>query len=124
MALLSTAGETQALQSLDASAVGSNLLLWVSLHTNSPGSPGTGANETSGGGYTRITNTWTASSAGSARTNVSGMTFATPGITAITHAGTFSLVSSGVFGIGAPLGASVTAASITVAVGAISLSAS
>lgn len=125
MALLSTAGETQALQSLDASAVGSNLLLWVSLHTASPGSPGTGANENpSTGGYVRITNTWTASSAGSARTNVSGMTFSTAGTTAVTHLGTFSASSVGTFGIGLPLGSSVTAASITVAVGAASLTAS
>jgi hypothetical protein len=122
MALLSTAGETQALQSLDASAVGSNLLLWVSLHTATPGQ--TGASETSGGGYARITNTWTASSGGSARTNVSAMTFSTPGVTAITHLGTFSAITAGTFGIGLPLGSSVTAASITVAAGAASLTAS
>jgi hypothetical protein len=123
MALLSTAGETQALQSLDASAVGSNLLLWVSLHV-SPGPSTTGANENpSTGGYVRITNTWTASSGGSARTNVSGMTFSTAGVTAVTHLGTFSASSAGTFGIGLPLGSSVTAASITVASGAASLTA-
>jgi hypothetical protein len=123
MALLSTSGETQALQSLDASAVGSNLLLWVSLHTASPAQ--TGANENPAtGGYVRITNTWTASSGGSARTNVSGMTFSTLGTVAVTHLGTWSASTVGTFGIGLPLGSSVTAASITVASGAASLTAS
>lgn len=122
MALLSTAGETQALQSLDASAVGSNLLLWVSLHTATPGQTGASENPSTGG-YVRITNTWTASSGGSARTNVSGMTFSTAGVTAVTHLGTFSASSAGTFGIGLPLGSSVTAASITVASGAASLTA-
>jgi hypothetical protein len=123
MALLSTTGETQALQSLDASAVGSNLLLWVSLHTATPGQTGASENPSTGG-YVRITNTWTASSGGSARTNVSGMTFSTAGTTAVTHLGTFSASSAGTFGIGLPLGSSVTAASITVAAGAASLTAS
>lgn len=123
MTNLSTAGETQALQSLDASAAGSNLLLWVSLHTGSPGQTGLLENPATGG-YVRITNTWTASSGGSARTNVSGMTFSTAGITPVTDLGTFSASSSGTFGIGVHLTGPVTAASITVAAGAASLSAS
>lgn len=121
MALLSTTGETQALNSLDATAAGTNLLLWVSLHTATTGT--TGAAEVSGGGYARQTSTWSASSGGSAKTNSTALTFTTGSSPTVLALGTFSLVTAGVFGIGAALGASVTAPSVTVASGAFSLTA-
>jgi hypothetical protein len=121
MALLSTLGEQQALNSLDATAAGTNLLLWVSLHTATTGL--TGAAEVSGGSYARQTTAWSASSLGSAKTNSSALTFTTSLSPTVTNLGTFSLVTAGTFGIGAALGASVTAPSVTVASGAYSLTA-
>jgi hypothetical protein len=121
MALLSTTGESQALNSLDATAAGTNLLLWVSLHTATTGT--TGAAEVSGGSYARQTSTWSASSAGSAKTNSTALTFTTSLSPTVTNLGSFSLVTAGTFGIGAALGASVTAPSVTVASGAFSLTA-
>jgi hypothetical protein len=121
MALLSPTGESQALNSLDATAAGTNLLLWVSLHTATTGT--TGAAEVSGGSYARQTSTWSASSAGSAKTNSTSLTFTTSLSPTVTNLGSFSLVTAGVFGIGAALGASVTAPSVTVASGAFSLTA-
>jgi hypothetical protein len=121
MPLLSTLGEQQALNSLDATAAGTNLLLWVSLHTATTGL--TGAAEVSGGSYARQTTAWSASSLGSAKTNSSALTFTTSLSPTVTNLGTFSLVTAGTFGIGAALGASVTAPSVTVASGAYSLTA-
>jgi hypothetical protein len=119
MALLSTTGENQALNALDASGSPTNLMAFVSGHTASPST--TGANEFSGGGYARQAMTWNAASSGS-KTNSGAATIPNAGTTAMTHLGTFSLVTAGTFGIGAAL-SSVTAASITVAAGAITLSA-
>jgi hypothetical protein len=120
MALMGTTGETQALNSLDGGTT--NVLLWVSLHI-STGPATTGANEVSGGSYARQTSTWSASSGGSAKTNSTALTFTTTLSPTVTALGTFSLVTAGVYGIGATLGASVTAPSVTVASGAFSLTA-
>lgn len=117
MALL---GTTFANQALDAGAGGAtNVLAYSSLHTASPST--TGANEYSG--VTRQAATWNAASGGN-KTNSGAQTFSTSGATAVTHIGEWSASSAGTYGIGEPLGSSVTAASITVASGAKTLSAS
>ncbi|GAB3863426.1 hypothetical protein GCM10028801_31020 [Nocardioides maradonensis] len=119
MALASTAAENQALDGLSGGST--NLLAYVSLHSGSPST--TGANEFSGGGYARQACSWNAASSGS-KTNSSALTFTTSGSTAATYFGTWSASTSGTFGIGGALTSSVTAVTITVAAGALTLSAS
>lgn len=120
MALASVTAENQSLDSLSGGAT--NVVAFVSLHTASPST--TGANENAAtGSYARQACSWNAASGGS-KTNSSSLTFSTLGSTAVTHFGTWSLVSAGVYGIGGALASSVTAASITIAPGAITLSAS
>jgi hypothetical protein len=117
VALLSVTGEDQALDSLDGGTV--NVLAFVSCHTGTTGTSGT--NEYSG--VTRQACSWNAAGSG-AKTNSTALTFTTDGLTPVTHLGTFSASTSGTFGIGSPLGASVTAVTVTVASGADSLTAS
>lgn len=119
MALASTTFANQALDSLTGGAT--NLGAFISLHTGTTGT--TGTNEATGGGYARQAMTWNAASSGT-RTNSGTATFTTTGSTANTHIGTWSLASAGVFGIGLPLSSNVTAVTITVAAGALTLSAS
>jgi hypothetical protein len=120
MALASPTAENQALDGLSGGTT--NLLAFVSLHTASPST--TGANENPAtGSYARQACSWNAASGGS-KTNSSSLTFSTLGTVAVTHVGTFSASTAGTYGIGAALTANVTAASITVAAGAITLSAS
>lgn len=121
MPLASATATNQALNGLDASGTPANVIGFVSLHTASPGT--TGANEATGGGYARQACSWNAASAGS-KTNSSSLSFTTTGATANTHFGASSLVSAGVYGIGGALGSSVTAVTITVAPGALTLTAS
>lgn len=121
MALAGTQATNQALNGLDASGTPTNLMAFVSLHTASPGL--NGANEATGGGYARQACAWNAASAGS-KTNSSALTFTTAGSTAMTHFGTNSASTAGIYGIGGALNSSVTAVTITVAAGAITLSAS
>lgn len=115
MALASSTAENQALDALSGGTT--NVLAYVSLHSATPGT--TGASEMSGGGYARQACSWNAASGG-AKTNSSALTFSTAGSTAVTYVGTFSAATAGTYGIGAALGSSVTAASITVAAGSIS----
>jgi hypothetical protein len=119
MALASTTYENQALNALDATGTPVNLAAFVQLHSASPST--TGANEL--GSTTRLACSWNAASGGS-KTNSSALTFTTPGTTAATHFGTWSAVSAGTFGIGGALSSSVTAVTITVAAGALTISAS
>jgi hypothetical protein len=119
VALLSTTGENQALDALSGGAT--NLMAFVALHTATTLTTGASENAATGG-YARQAETWNAASAG-AKTNSGALTFSTLGSVPVTHLGMWSAVTAGTFGIGAPLGASVTAASITVAAGAISLTA-
>lgn len=124
MALASTSFCNQALNGGDASGTPVNLMAYVSLHSASPST--TGANENAAtGSYTRQACSWNAASGGS-KTNSSALTFSTAGTTAVTHFGTNSAsgTSGGTYGIGGALAASVTAASITVAAGALTASAS
>lgn len=110
---------TAANQALDALSGGTtNVLAYAQLHSGDPST--TGANEL--GSTTRQACSWNAASARS-KTNSSALTFSTPGTTAATYFGTFSASSAGTFGIGGALTASVTATSITVAAGALTLSA-
>ena len=120
MALASTTASNQALDALSGGTT--NVLAFVSLHTASPST--TGANENaSSGGYARQSCSWNAASSGT-KTNSSSLTFTTANTTAVTHFGTFSASSSGTYGIGGALASSVTAATITIAAGALSLGAS
>lgn len=121
MALASSNYTNQALNALDASGTPTNLAAYVALHTASPST--TGASENSGGGYARQACTWNTASGGS-KTNASSLSFTTAGSTAITHFGTFSASTAGTYGIGGALSSSVTATTITVAAGALTISAS
>lgn len=129
MALASINAANQALNGQDASGSPVNLLGFVSLHSASPGSPtlgAAGANENANtGSYARQACSWNAASGGT-KTNSSALTFTTAGSVAVTHAGTSSVVTynTGPFGIGMPLSSSVTAVTITIAAGALTLSAS
>lgn len=110
---------TAANQALDALAGGTtNVLAFLQLNTADPGT--TGASEATS---TRTAATWNAA-ATRAKTNSSAHTFTgQSGSTANTHFSTWSASTSGTFGISGALGSSVTATTITVAAGAISLSA-
>lgn len=124
MALASTTAANQALNGLDASGTPTNLLLAVALHTASPST--TGANENANtGSYARQACSWNAASGGS-KTNSSALTFTTAGSVAVTYFGGWSSATygAGTYGIGGALSASVTAVTITVAAGALTLSAS
>lgn len=121
MALASATATNQALNGLDASGSPTNLAAFVSLHTATTST--TGASEATGGGYARQAMTWNAASSGS-KTNSGTATFTTSGSTANTHFGTWSAVSAGTFGIGGALTSSVTAVTITVAAGALTITAS
>lgn len=124
MARLSTTGANQALNGLDASGTPTNLLAAVALHVGDPST--TGANENANtGSYARQACSWNAASGGS-KTNSSSLTYSTAGSVAVTHFGGWSSTTygAGTYGIGGALGASVTAPTITVAAGALSIGAS
>lgn len=92
---------------------------YLSLHSADPGT--TGANEFTGGGYARqaITfNTW----ASGASANAASAAVPNAGTTAATHFGVWSASTLGTYEIGGQLASSVTAASITFAAGAITVS--
>jgi hypothetical protein len=129
MALASVNAQNQALNGLDASGSPVNLMGFVSLHVGSTGAPvlnAAGANENANAGsYARQACTWNAAASGS-KTNSSALTFTTLGTIAVTHFGTSSVITynTGPFGLGGALSSSVTAVTITVAAGALTLSAS
>jgi hypothetical protein len=114
---------TYANQALDAgggSLPGSpvNVLAFTNLNTADPGT--TGASEATSA---RQATTWNAAAARS-KTNSSALTF-TGQAAASPHGwfSTWSAVTAGTYGISGALGSSVTAATITVAAGALTLSA-
>lgn len=124
MALAGSTYCNQALNALDATGTPTNLASHVALHTASPST--TGANENANtGSYARQACSWNAASSGS-KTNSSSLTFTTAGSTAVTHFGTWSSATyaGGTYGIGGALSSSVTAVTITVAAGALTVSAS
>lgn len=110
---------TAANQALDGLSGGTtNVLAFTNLNTADPGT--TGASEATS---TRQATTWNAAAA-RAKTNSSALTFTgQAGGTPCTHFSTWSAVSAGTFGISGALSSSVTAATITVAAGALSLGA-
>ncbi len=93
-----------------------NTLAYVSAHTAAPNA--SGSNEYSG--VTRQACSWNNAS-GSAKTNSSALTITTSGASPVTDVGTFSAASAGTFGIGIHLTAAVTATTITVAAGALTI---
>ena len=119
LAEISSTAAIQALNGLDASGTPTNVLAYVSLHTANPGTSGAGEYA----GVTRQACTWNAASGTTTvtKTNSSSLTFTTSGATAVTYAGTFSAVTAGTYGIGLALTSSVTATTITVASGALTI---
>lgn len=112
-----------ALNGLDGTG-STNQMTHVALHVGDPGTTGASENANSGS-YARQSCTWNAA-ASAAKTNSTALTFSTLGTIAVTHFGTWNSVTygGGTYAIGGALSASVTAASITIASGAISLTAS
>jgi len=112
----SAAAANQALDALSGGAV--NLLAFVNLNTADPGT--TGASEATSA---RQACSWSAASSRN-KTNSSALTFTgQSGSTPNTHFSTWSAATAGTFGISGALSSSVTAATITVAAGALTLSA-
>lgn len=111
---------TVAAQALDSITGGTvNCAAYVNLNTADPST--TGANEATS---TRQACTWNAANSGTrTKTNSTALTFTPSAGVANTHFSTWSAVSAGTFGISGALGSSVTAATVTVAAGALSLSA-
>lgn len=124
MALASTTATNQALNGLDASGSPTNIIAFVALHVATTSTTGASENANSGS-YARQACTWNAASSGS-KTNSTALTFTTGGTVAVTHFGGWSsgTYAGGTFGIGGALSSSVTAVTITVASGALTLSAS
>ena len=112
----SVTAANQALDSLTGGAT--NVAAFVQLHTADPGT--TGASESTA---TRQACTW-AAAASRAKTNSTALSFTGQAAgTPVTHFGTFSAATAGTFGISGALSSSVTAATITVAAGALSIGA-
>jgi hypothetical protein len=123
MARASTTALNAALAGLSGTG-STNQMTHTALHVADPGT--TGASETANSGsYARQATTWNAPAA-AAMTNSSALTFSTLGTIAVLYVGEWNSATyaGGVYAIGAALGSSVTAASITIAAGAISLTAS
>lgn len=123
MARLGTAGASAALNGLDGTG-STNRIGNVALHTGDTST--TGANENANAGsYARQACSWNASSAGSAKTNSTALSFQTAGSTAVPYFGGWDSATYGAgnFGIGGALASSVTAANITVAAGGLSIAA-
>lgn len=119
MARASVTAENASLNGLDGTGA-TNTIPDVALHTADPGT--TGATENSAtGGYARQGCTWNAAASGS-KTNSSSLSFSTGGTVAVSYFGTWSALTAGTYAIGGALASPVTAATITIAPGALSLS--
>lgn len=121
MPLASTTAENNACTGLVTAAS------FFGLNSATPGT--TGANEISGGSpvYARVAITWGTASAGAISNATTALTVNVASGTTVAYCSTWSLVSSGVYQIGAALNTSVTFNSqgtFTVAVGGLSFSAS
>lgn len=118
MAGASTTARNQALNGLDASGTPTNVMAYVNLNTTDPGT--TGANEATSA---RQACTWNAASGGS-KTNSSSLTFTgQSSTTANGFFSTWSASTAGTNGMNGTLSSSVTAATITVAAGALTVNA-
>lgn len=123
MARASVTASNAALNGLDGTG-SVNQMTHLALHTGDTGT--TGANENANSGsYARQAVSWNAA-ASSAKTNSGALTFSTLGTVAVSYVGAWNSATyaGGTFAIGAALNSSVTAASITIAAGAVSLTAS
>lgn len=113
----------QALDALGGSLPGSpvNVLAFVSMHTADPGT--TGASEAAGGSYAAQACSWN-NAATRSKTNSSALTFSTD-LDVLTHFATRNqaAASGATHGISGALGSSVSAATVTVAAGALTISA-
>ncbi|HNW62739.1 MAG TPA: hypothetical protein PKJ32_07040 [Piscinibacter sp.] len=94
---------------------------YLSAHSADPGT--TGASELSGGGYARQAIVF-GTATGGAIANNAAISIPNAGTTAVTHFGVWSASTGGTYLGGFPLASSVTAASISVAAGAVTLTAS
>ena len=123
MALAGAAAENASLNGIFGTG-SSNTAPYLSLHTATTSTTGASENANTGS-YARQSITWATASAGSAASSNSQM-FSTAGSVPVTYVGTWSVVTyaGGTFSIGAALGASVTAASITTASGAVTFTSS
>ncbi|BEP14809.1 hypothetical protein acdb102_31200 [Acidothermaceae bacterium B102] len=117
MARLPTAGENSAI----GAVLTAGTTYYLSLHSADPGT--TGASEFTGGGYARQSIVFASASGGSMASNTA-QAVANAGTTAATYVGIWSAATAGTYLIGAALGSSTTAASITFASGAVTFSAS
>lgn len=121
MTRLANQGISAILNGLDGSNA-TNFIGFVNAYTADPTTGG--ANEYAGSTPQAVS--WNASSAGSAKTNSSSVTLTTSGATAVPYLGLKSSVSTGTgnYTEGVALSSSVTAVTITVAAGAISIAGS
>jgi len=121
MARASAAAENKAISGVFAATTPtpSATSTWISLHTADPGT--TGASEYAG--VTRLQ--FPAGTAtGGVISNTAALTFTTSGATPVTHIGIWDAATAGNYLLGAPLGSSVTATSVQLAVGAATFAAS
>lgn len=123
MARLSAAGANAALNGLDGTG-STNVIPDVALHVGDPGTTGASENANTGS-YARLACTWNAAGS-SAKTNSTALTFTTAGSVAVTYFGAWSSITygAGTYAIGGALTSGVTAVTITIATGAISIGAS
>lgn len=125
MARASTTAENQSLSGLTGTLSGGvNVVGFVSLHVGDPGTNGANENASTGG-YAAQPATWNAPASG-AMTNSNTLNFTTAGTVADTYFSTRNQASatSATYGVGGALTSGVTATSITVAPGALSLTSS
>lgn len=112
---------TSQLNAAVAAALVPGTTYYLSLHSADPGT--TGASEFSGGGYVRQAIVFGSASGGVIANNAS-ISVPNAGTTAATHFGIWTASTSGTYYVGGALASSTTAASITFASGAVTLTAS
>lgn len=118
MALASTTEQNQALATTGWG--------FISIHSATPGT--TGASELSGGTYARVAVTWNAASGG-AVTNSNALTINFPASATAAYFGVWSASSAGTYYIGGALNGGTpivnggTAGTLTIAAGALSITA-
>lgn len=123
MARASAAATNAALNGLDGTG-STNTMTHTALHVTDPGTTGAGENANAGS-YARQATTWNAASGGT-KTNSTALTFNTAGSVAVPYFGTWNsgTYAGGAYSIGGALAVAVTAGTITVASGGLSMSAS
>ncbi len=120
MARASVTAENAALNGLDGTG-SVNQMTHTALNTADPGTTGASENAATGG-YARQATSWNAAASG-AKTNSSALSFSTLGTVAVSYFSEWNALTAGTFAIAGALGSAITAATITVAAGAISISA-